>query len=204
MSEEKREKIIDAAKRAFAEKGFSAVGIREIARRAGINSATLYHYFKNKEELYEAVLGRTFEQVLSILEEISHLEQQEYTEGVVTKEAIYRYMDFLNENREFLKILIHELNLESDLISKISMKYYENFIVLTEEFITKERETAGGKKDRKSVKQLLISGLGLTIIHFLTAPIFEALEDEDQLTPEKLEERKEAIVDIILHGAYKD
>ena len=52
MSEEKREIILKAATRAFAEKGFAAVGIREIAREAGLNSATLYHYFENKEGIY--------------------------------------------------------------------------------------------------------------------------------------------------------
>jgi len=202
MSEEKRERIISAAKQAFAEKGFSAVGIREIAKHTGINSATLYHYFKNKEELYAAVLARTFEQILSIMDEITQLQQKEYTEGLIIRESIYRYMDFLNDNRDFIKIMIHELNLESDLISKISKRYYKDFFSLTGEFITQQQEMAGEDVRRKSVKQFLISGIGLCIIHFLTAPIFEALEGEDQLTREKLDERKEAIVDLILHGVF--
>jgi TetR/AcrR family transcriptional regulator len=204
MSEEKKERIINAAKRAFAEKGFSAVGIREIARNAGINSATLYHYFKNKEELYAEVLDRTFKQVLSIMEEITHSQQEEYTEGLIIRESIYRYMDFLNDNRDFIKILIHELNLESDLISKFSKRYYKDFFSLTGDLIVQQQELAGEDVGRKDVKQFLISGIGLCIIHFLTAPIFEVLDGEDQLTPEKLEERKEAIVDIILHGVFED
>jgi TetR/AcrR family transcriptional regulator len=204
MSEDKRERIITAAKKSFAEKGFSAVGIREIAKHAGINSATLYHYFKNKDELYAAVLEKTFEQILSIMEEITLLPREMFDQGTIIRESIYRYMDFLNDNRDFIKIMIHELNLESDLISKISQRHYKGFFSLTGDFITRQQEMAGEDVDRKDVKQFLISGIGLCIIHFLTAPIFEALEGEDQLTPEKLEERKEAIVDIILNGVFEN
>jgi len=54
-----RDVILDAAERRFAERGFSGVSVREIASDAGLkNQASLYHHFKNKKALYEAVLIR--------------------------------------------------------------------------------------------------------------------------------------------------
>ena len=61
-----RELILDVAERRFAERGFAAVSMREIAAEAGLkNQASLYHYFKNKRALYEAVLTRSVEPILA-------------------------------------------------------------------------------------------------------------------------------------------
>lgn len=51
-----RLKIIDAATLCFAELGYAAASNREIARRAGITSGSLYHYFDSKAALYRAAL----------------------------------------------------------------------------------------------------------------------------------------------------
>jgi len=51
-----RIKIIDAATLCFAELGYAAASNREIARRAGITSGSLYHYFDSKAALYRAAL----------------------------------------------------------------------------------------------------------------------------------------------------
>lgn len=51
-----RMKIIDAATLCFAELGYAAASNREIARRAGITSGSLYHYFDSKAALYRAAL----------------------------------------------------------------------------------------------------------------------------------------------------
>ena len=47
--------IVDAALVVFAEKGFAAAKLDDIARRAGISKATLYLYFDTKEEIFRAV-----------------------------------------------------------------------------------------------------------------------------------------------------
>lgn len=56
-SAERRQQIIDAALRVFAEKGFRATTNRDIAEAADINSPGLiYHYFESQEALFQAVL----------------------------------------------------------------------------------------------------------------------------------------------------
>lgn len=51
------ESIRAHAGRAFAESGYRGVSVREIARRAGVDSALVFHYFKTKRALFEASLG---------------------------------------------------------------------------------------------------------------------------------------------------
>ncbi len=53
-----RAAILDAAEELFARQGLRATTIKQIAARAGINSALLYYYFADKETLYREVLRR--------------------------------------------------------------------------------------------------------------------------------------------------
>ena len=46
-----RERILDAARSEFAEKGFDGARVDEIAKRADVNKALIYYYFKGKDEL---------------------------------------------------------------------------------------------------------------------------------------------------------
>jgi TetR/AcrR family transcriptional regulator, fatty acid metabolism regulator protein len=48
---DKRARIIDAAVAVFAEKGFHAARVSDVAKRAGVADGTIYLYFKNKEDL---------------------------------------------------------------------------------------------------------------------------------------------------------
>jgi AcrR family transcriptional regulator len=48
--------IVEAALAVFAEKGFAAARLDEIARRAGVSKGALYLYFSTKEELFRAVV----------------------------------------------------------------------------------------------------------------------------------------------------
>ena len=54
--ERSRERILSAALKEFAAKGFAGARVDAIARRAAINKRMLYHYFGNKERLFREVL----------------------------------------------------------------------------------------------------------------------------------------------------
>jgi AcrR family transcriptional regulator len=53
--EEKRRQLLDAAVRVFARKGFHASRVGDIAEEAGVAHGLLYHYFKSKDDVLEAV-----------------------------------------------------------------------------------------------------------------------------------------------------
>jgi AcrR family transcriptional regulator len=52
----KRRQIIDGAREVFLTQGFDAASMNDIARVAGVSKGTLYVYFDNKEELFEAIV----------------------------------------------------------------------------------------------------------------------------------------------------
>ena len=50
--------ILDAAEKLFAERGFTAVTVRDIAAEAGVSHALVHRYLGAKEEVYRAMLSR--------------------------------------------------------------------------------------------------------------------------------------------------
>ncbi|MFC7342209.1 TetR family transcriptional regulator [Saccharopolyspora griseoalba] len=52
-----KEALLQAASELFAERGFSATTVRDVAARAGVNQALLFRYFGSKSELFAAVLA---------------------------------------------------------------------------------------------------------------------------------------------------
>jgi AcrR family transcriptional regulator len=53
----KRRQIIDGARATFLQQGFDAASMNDIARTSGVSKATLYVYFQNKEQLFQAICG---------------------------------------------------------------------------------------------------------------------------------------------------
>src|SRR5215831_19897546 len=56
--EDRPGEIIAAALACFAERGFAATRLDDVAHRAGVTKGTLYLYFPNKEELFKAVVAQ--------------------------------------------------------------------------------------------------------------------------------------------------
>jgi AcrR family transcriptional regulator len=56
-----REHILAAAREAFAERGYDGATVRDVARRAGVDPALLYHYFGSKQQLFVAAMEIPFQ-----------------------------------------------------------------------------------------------------------------------------------------------
>lgn len=56
LRQERRRQILDAARQVFAEKGFAATRVSDIAARAGVSQGTVYWYFESKGDLYQAAI----------------------------------------------------------------------------------------------------------------------------------------------------
>jgi len=66
--EEKRALILDAALRVFAERGFHATGIADIAAQLGMGHGTFYRYFDNKLDIFAALLDEIAFEVRRLVE----------------------------------------------------------------------------------------------------------------------------------------
>jgi len=67
-AERTRAAVLEAAEAVFAEKGFAATRLEDVADRVGIRRASIVYYFKDKQELYHAVLASVFGGLLEKIE----------------------------------------------------------------------------------------------------------------------------------------
>ena len=63
----KRDRILDAAVRVFARKGFYATRVSEVAKAAGVADGTIYLYFKSKDALLVSLFEHRVERLLTFL-----------------------------------------------------------------------------------------------------------------------------------------
>ncbi|MDH3616499.1 MAG: TetR/AcrR family transcriptional regulator [Gammaproteobacteria bacterium] len=82
--EDRPQEITEAAFSVFADKGYAAARVEEVARRAGVSKGLLYLYFKTKEELFKAVIRsvviRRVDALLLAVEE-TELSSEEFIRG---------------------------------------------------------------------------------------------------------------------------
>jgi AcrR family transcriptional regulator len=65
---ERREQLLEVGRGAFAEKGYDAVSVEELAQRAGVTKPIIYEHFGGKEGIYAVILDR---EVNSLLERVA-------------------------------------------------------------------------------------------------------------------------------------
>jgi TetR/AcrR family transcriptional regulator, cholesterol catabolism regulator len=65
LASERRDHLVRLAAELFAEKGFQATTVRNIADEAGILSGSLYHHFDSKESIVDEILSGFFQEIMS-------------------------------------------------------------------------------------------------------------------------------------------
>jgi AcrR family transcriptional regulator len=105
VSEFRQSEIITAARKVFAEKGYVAATVDEIAARAALAKGTIYVYFESKEQIYNAVL-------VDDLEALRTLSLQKIAGVGTVLEKISAYInarfEYCEERRDFFRIMVTE------------------------------------------------------------------------------------------------
>lgn len=93
--ERRRQQIAVAAKRVFADKGFSRTTMEDIANEAELSPGTLYLYFKNKDELYASLSLQILHYLIIRLEDVRKKENLDIDQKIIAlKEALYDVYQF--------------------------------------------------------------------------------------------------------------
>jgi AcrR family transcriptional regulator len=102
--EQRRNDIIDAAERVFFSSGWQAATMDDVAEAAELSKATLYLYFKNKEELYAAILVRGS----VLLHDMFEVAIQSHDTGIEQVRAIGRaYIAFHDQHRDYYDAMMY-------------------------------------------------------------------------------------------------
>jgi TetR/AcrR family acrAB operon transcriptional repressor len=129
-----RDEILLAATELFETHGFHETSMAEVARAAGVSKALIFWHFKNKEELFVAVLGKLFEPyVIDFAEEAGALDEK-----AQLLRLIESYLSFVRENassiRFFVAQILHDERTK-DSLSKQVLALFEGYRTLVTDLI---------------------------------------------------------------------
>lgn len=100
--EKTRQKLLWAAEAEFGERGFHAVAINDLTRRAGVASGTFYVYFDSKEEIFRALVTYLSNRVRSWLaERVAGVPDRLTAE----RKGIEAYIEFVREHKGLSRII---------------------------------------------------------------------------------------------------
>ncbi|GAB3283882.1 TetR/AcrR family transcriptional regulator [Parasphingorhabdus pacifica] len=101
---ERREQLLDVARALFAEKGFEAASIEEIAHRAGVSKPVVYEHFGGKEGIYAVVVDREMHALLdSIVSALSAGHPRELLE-----QAANALLGYIDNSTDGFRILVRD------------------------------------------------------------------------------------------------
>lgn len=104
----RRQAILEAALGVFAEHGYEAARLDEVAARAGVAKGTLYLYFKDKEALFESLIRSAIDPVLERLQEVSALPDLPLSQVLEVLFSVFQKEVLGTQRKLLLRLIIAE------------------------------------------------------------------------------------------------
>jgi len=105
LQERRRAEILDVATAVFAERGFAAADVQEIADKTGVGKGTVYRYFPSKEELFLAAVDHGMRRLKTTVDAAIADVRQPLAR---IAEGVRAYLAFFDASPEIVELLIHE------------------------------------------------------------------------------------------------
>lgn len=125
MKKDPRQRILDAAIRLFSQKGFAAVGVREIAREAGVNISMISYYYEGKVGILKAIMEMFFQGYVQVFD-IPDAEQKD--PDACAHEIFGNIVRFVRRNLELSLVAYNELPLEVPEIAQLKADWIKRMI----------------------------------------------------------------------------
>jgi TetR/AcrR family transcriptional regulator len=200
--DQSRAAILNAALREFAKEGMAGARTDAIARVAKVNKALLYYYFEDKETLYGAALDYAFGQ------------QREHMMAVLDRDLpprekiltyVGEYFDFIAShpfNRNLAQMEMMRSWHGSPHFRRIAKKYFKPLFLRLTEVI--RQGIAAGEFRPVNPLQFVPSIVALVVFYFITVPVMKSVAGYDPLSPERLVERRAAVLDFVSAALFKN
>ena len=194
------DKILEAAKSEFIEKGFDGARMQKIAERAEINKALLHYYFRSKENLFKAVFQSVFKDffpniIKALSSDISFWDK--------LKIFIDGYLDLLKKNPYLPAFILHEIHLRPEILLDRLKEMGIQPILFTQLFYN---EFEKGTIKKINPEHVIVNILSMCIFPVAAKPVIKGIfmnnNEENYMT--FLDERKDVIFEFVYNALKKD
>lgn len=192
-----KQRLLDAAEKEFAARGFQGARLREIADGAGVQPALVHHYFDDKRGLYRAVLDRAL--LPTSTESWSILGGAKDVEALVVA-FVDLLVEYHAKNQRLLAILRHEAMEESSTWKEVNEERIAPIFAAVRAFLA-DRITSGAIATDLDPDELILAAVSMCVHPFSEANMVgQLLPSCAGASDEVLARRKHSIATLLLRS----
>jgi len=188
---DKRRMILDAAVVVFADRGFHACRVSDIADEANVAYGLVYHYFRSKDEVLDTLFLDRWNILLHVISEID-------AEQIPARDKLYAIASFIIESYrhdpDLMKVIIVEVTRAANSFGRTHLEKIREAYALIADIV--EKAQADGTFKRDVTPAFAAMAFYGAIEQVLTGWIFEMLPSGEV----ELDEAKALIVETICAG----
>lgn len=167
---ETKERLLESAKAEFAEKGYMKASLRKICAGAGVTTGALYFFFKDKEDLFTAIVEPPFEVLKNIL--LQHFADEREMLSASDMSKLKKHID--DGHDEIASALIHHLYGNYDAFTLLLTKSQGSRFESCVDEIVEMTETVYIAMSENMAKMLPNTRVNTYMRHWLTHMIIDA------------------------------
>jgi len=132
LPETKQHLIFEAALKVIREKGLHRARMSDIADRAGISYGLVYHYFRSKEDLFDAVLNRWWDELFALIDAVAG-----EGDDVRAKlgQVIRYFLDTYQQNPDLTTVFVTEISRSTANLTRDRLQHFKRFFAQMEDII---------------------------------------------------------------------
>lgn len=164
------QKIKEAARKIFQEKGFAATKTRDIAEEAGINLALLNYYFRSKQKLYDIIMLEAIHSFFGTVLIVMNDDKTTIHEKL--EMFVEKYIDIISKNTDIPFFIMNEARLNPAAFSKkLDIKGKMSKTKFIQQF---QKERKAGNLPTIDPIHLLFNLASLVVFPFIVNPLMQA------------------------------
>ncbi len=196
-----REELLEAALKAFAERGYEGVSVRELTRQWDVSHNLIHHHFGSKEGLWKAAVDHAVRKLPEGINDLLSPDAPEGEEIERIHEASYRIALMAATHTDYFKVLMDESSQGGPRFDYI----YENYMKATTETVQTFFERAHARGEARAMPPgvghiILLGAIGTP---FTMRALAERLVKEGNRRPPTVEEGARAVADILVYGVVQ-
>ncbi len=188
--------------REFAEEGIAGARTDEIARAAGVNKALLYYYFEDKEALYGATLDYVFG---GLAERLAPVLDSDLRAGKKILAYVGAHFDYVASSACYPRVVMREMmragRNASPHLKRVAKTYFRPLQAKLFEVI--QQGIASGEFRPVNPRHFMMSVVALIVFYFAAAPMVAAMTGADPLSPQRIAERRAAVLDTVAATLFR-
>jgi AcrR family transcriptional regulator len=183
------QRIKEAARKLFTQKGFAATRTRDIAEEAGINLALLNYYFRSKQKLFDLIMMENFRQFLGGMS--ANFQDESLSLEELLGKIVNGYIDFLTDFPDLPLFILNEIRGNP---SRIAQQVNEEVGPARSQFFKQLTEAKNAGKISLDPFHFVANLVGLTVFPFVSKPLLQRVTNvNDDQFKALMEERRKLV-----------